>query len=80
MGFTRQELAHFVCASQKQIEQLEEGGYHFFYSPQHKYCVAKKVANKLGLLESLVFIDSYDYASSVNTKNHLSESETMAYR
>jgi DNA-binding XRE family transcriptional regulator len=61
LGLSRQALAYALCLSQKHIEQLEEGGYQSFYSLQHKYQVAKKVARKLGLAEDSIFIDGYDY-------------------
>lgn len=64
LGLSRQALAHSVCVSEKQIEQLEEGGYRYFYSPQHKYYVAKKVAHQLGLHEESIFIDGYDYSAT----------------
>ena len=61
LGLSRQVLAYSLCLLPKHIEQLEEGGHQSFYSLQHKYQVAKKVARQLGLAEDTIFIDGYDY-------------------
>lgn len=46
------ELAKTLCLSIKQVNQLECGEHHSFYSLKHRYQVALKVAAYLGLSDS----------------------------
>jgi len=54
-GFTRQQLAHKLCCSKFQIQEIEEGGQSSFYNESQKLVTAKKMAKLLGLSDELAF-------------------------
>lgn len=47
--FSQEQLARLLCLSVKQLHQLENDGDSCFFSLNHRYQVALKVANYLGL-------------------------------
>lgn len=55
-GLDHKELAHALCLSAKHIEQLEKNEVGIFFSLQHRYQVAKKVAAHLNLKDDEAFI------------------------
>ena len=58
LGLSEAELGGALCLSAKHIKQLEGNHLNIFFSPSHRYQVAKKVAAHLGMVEQDAFIQS----------------------
>ena len=48
-GLSRQNLAHQLCCSKSQIQEIEEGGQTSFYNDSQKLIAAKKMAKFLAM-------------------------------
>ncbi len=54
-GFSRQNLAHQLCCSKSQIQEIEEGGQTSFYNDSQKLIAAKKMAKFLAMNDDHAF-------------------------
>jgi cytoskeletal protein RodZ len=55
-GLTQAYLAHQLCCSKLQVQEIEEGGATSFYSQTQKLIAAKKMARFLGMGDEQAFV------------------------
>lgn len=70
LGLSQEELAKAVCLSRAHIDQLENDGRKVFFSLKHRYQVALKVANYLGLSDKDIRLTPEKRPSSSESQQH----------
>lgn len=70
LGLSQEELAKAVCLSRAHIDQLENDGRKVFFSLKHRYQVALKVADYLGLSDNDIRLTLEKRPSSSESQQH----------